>query len=112
MSEHFTYREQSAHYFTRAHDAVPSGPVDSAAAWVRADVERDGDIENVFAQLGEMWGDMARGIATVTGTPAQSVGLTDRGRIGVGLRADLVRFTQIEGAAVAREVFSQGRQVA
>ncbi|WP_147107371.1 alpha-D-ribose 1-methylphosphonate 5-triphosphate diphosphatase [Tateyamaria sp. syn59] len=63
-------------------------------------------------QLGEMWGDMARGIATVTHTPARSVGLTDRGDIAVGQRADLVRFARIEGAAVARDVFSHGRQVA
>ncbi|APX10301.1 alpha-D-ribose 1-methylphosphonate 5-triphosphate diphosphatase [Tateyamaria omphalii] len=63
-------------------------------------------------QLGEMWGDMARGIATVTRTPARSVGLKDRGDIAVGQRADLVRFARIDGMAAAREVFSQGRQVA
>lgn len=63
-------------------------------------------------QLGNMWGDMARGIATVTRTPAKSVGLQDRGEIVVGKRADLVRFAQMDGGAVAREVFSLGRQVA
>ncbi|WP_299599898.1 alpha-D-ribose 1-methylphosphonate 5-triphosphate diphosphatase [uncultured Tateyamaria sp.] len=63
-------------------------------------------------QLGNMWGDMARGIATVTRTPAKSVGLEDRGAIAVGKRADLVRFAQMDGGAVAREVFSLGRQVA
>ncbi|GGX43121.1 phosphonate metabolism protein PhnM [Tateyamaria omphalii] len=63
-------------------------------------------------QLGNMWGDMARGIATVTRTPATSVGLDDRGEIAIGKRADLVRFAQLDGSAVAREVFSQGRQVA
>ncbi|MBY5934711.1 alpha-D-ribose 1-methylphosphonate 5-triphosphate diphosphatase [Tateyamaria omphalii] len=62
-------------------------------------------------QLGDMWGDMARGIATVTNTPARSVGLTDRGTIAVGQRADLVRFAQTDGIAIAREVFCQGRQV-
>ncbi|WP_299773258.1 alpha-D-ribose 1-methylphosphonate 5-triphosphate diphosphatase [uncultured Tateyamaria sp.] len=63
-------------------------------------------------QLGNMWGDMARGIATVTRTPAKSVGLEDRGEIVVGKRADLVRFARMDGGAVAREVFSLGRQVA
>ncbi|WP_299744503.1 alpha-D-ribose 1-methylphosphonate 5-triphosphate diphosphatase [uncultured Tateyamaria sp.] len=63
-------------------------------------------------QLGNMWGDMARGIATVTRTPAKSVGLEDRGAIAVGKRADLVRFAQMDGGAIAREVFSLGRQVA
>ncbi|WP_299552337.1 alpha-D-ribose 1-methylphosphonate 5-triphosphate diphosphatase [uncultured Tateyamaria sp.] len=63
-------------------------------------------------QLGDMWGDMARGIATVTRTPAASVGLNDRGQIAPGKRADLVRFAQMDEAAVAREVFSQGHQVA
>ncbi|KIC48180.1 alpha-D-ribose 1-methylphosphonate 5-triphosphate diphosphatase [Tateyamaria sp. ANG-S1] len=64
------------------------------------------------AQLGEMWGDMARGLATVTSTPARSVGLTDRGTVEIGQRADLVRFAYTNETAVAREVFSQGRQVA
>ncbi|MEX0310316.1 MAG: alpha-D-ribose 1-methylphosphonate 5-triphosphate diphosphatase [Tateyamaria sp.] len=63
-------------------------------------------------QLGEMWGDMARGIATVTSTPAKSVGLTDRGDILVGKRADLVRFKRTGAGVVAREVWSVGRQVA
>lgn len=63
-------------------------------------------------QLGDMWGDMARGIATVTRTPAASVGLEDRGEIAVGKRADIVRFAQVGGSAVAREVWSLGRQVA
>lgn len=63
-------------------------------------------------QLGDMWGDMARGIATVTRTPAISVGLEDRGEIAVGKRADLVRFSQVDGSTIAREVFSLGRQVA
>ena len=63
-------------------------------------------------QLGEMWGDMARGIATVTRTPARSVGLSDRGEIAVGQRADLVRFKRSETGVVAREVWSVGRQVA
>jgi len=63
-------------------------------------------------QLGHLWGDMARGIATVTAHPARHVGLTDRGRLAPGLRADVVRFADLDGVAVARQVWSQGVQVA
>jgi alpha-D-ribose 1-methylphosphonate 5-triphosphate diphosphatase len=63
-------------------------------------------------QLGEMWGDMARGLATVTANPARHVGLTDRGVIAVGKRADIVRFAMSQGATVARQVWSHGTQVA
>ncbi|WP_299651723.1 alpha-D-ribose 1-methylphosphonate 5-triphosphate diphosphatase [uncultured Tateyamaria sp.] len=63
-------------------------------------------------QLGEIWGDMARGIATVTDAPARSVGLSDRGQIALRRRADLVRFAKHDGMAVARNVWSVGRQVA
>ncbi|MEL7093052.1 MAG: alpha-D-ribose 1-methylphosphonate 5-triphosphate diphosphatase [Pseudomonadota bacterium] len=63
-------------------------------------------------QLGQMWGDMARGIATVTANPAQHVGLSDRGRLAVGARADLVRFGVESDMAVARQVWSFGQQVA
>ena len=62
-------------------------------------------------RLGEIWGDLARGLATVTATPATAVGLGDRGRIEVGLRADLVRFRVIRGTPVVRAVWVRGRQV-
>jgi len=63
-------------------------------------------------QLGEMWGDMARGLATVTANPARSVGLEDRGLIALGRRADILRFACLDGIAVARQVWSRGVQVA
>ena len=62
--------------------------------------------------LGEIWGDMARGIATVTAAPAQAAGLSDRGRIAPGLRADLVRLRPVAGSAVVRGVWSAGRRAA
>ena len=62
--------------------------------------------------LGDLWGDMAKGIATVTSAPARSVGLDDRGAIEIGKRADLVRFRQQSEIVVAREVWSNGVQVA
>ncbi|MEF9604922.1 alpha-D-ribose 1-methylphosphonate 5-triphosphate diphosphatase, partial [Paracoccus sp. PXZ] len=36
--------------------------------------------------LGDLWGDMARGIATVTSAPAEATGLGDRGRLVPGAR--------------------------
>ncbi|WP_171241029.1 alpha-D-ribose 1-methylphosphonate 5-triphosphate diphosphatase [Ruegeria sp. HKCCA5491] len=64
------------------------------------------------AQLGEMWGDMARGLRTVTQTPAQVVGLNDRGELRVGARADVIRFRMREGAPALNGVWSRGRRVA
>ncbi|WP_371061133.1 alpha-D-ribose 1-methylphosphonate 5-triphosphate diphosphatase [Rhodosalinus sp. 5P4] len=43
-------------------------------------------------RLGALWGDMARGLATVTAAPARAVGLGDRGRLAPGQRADVIRF--------------------
>lgn len=63
-------------------------------------------------RLGEIWGDLARGIATVTAAPAQAAGLSDRGRIALGLRADLVRLRPVAGSAVVRGVWSAGRRAA
>lgn len=49
-------------------------------------------------------------VATVTDNPARSAGLSDRGRIEVGLRADLVRVTQGDLPAV-RAVWREGRRI-
>lgn len=63
-------------------------------------------------KLGEIWGDMARGLATVTRAPAQAVGLSDRGVIEVGKRADVLRFHVSEHVPLLRGVWSRGIQVA
>jgi alpha-D-ribose 1-methylphosphonate 5-triphosphate diphosphatase len=63
-------------------------------------------------KLGEIWGDLARGMATVTAAPAASVGLTDRGVLEVGKRADLIRFRTREGVPMLRAVYSRGARVA
>jgi alpha-D-ribose 1-methylphosphonate 5-triphosphate diphosphatase len=62
--------------------------------------------------LSQTWGDMARAIATVTATPARHVGLTDRGEISVGKRADLLRFGVLDGTPLIKSVWSVGGQVA
>lgn len=63
-------------------------------------------------RLGELWGNMARGLATVTAAPARAVQLDDRGRIAPGLRADLLRFRMLDGFPAARGVWSRGMRVA
>jgi len=62
--------------------------------------------------LGDLWDDLARGFATVTAAPARSAGLSDRGRLGLGLRADLIRVARIQGMPVIRETWVAGRRVA
>jgi len=63
-------------------------------------------------QLGHLWGDMARGLATVTRTPAHHVGLTDRGEIALGARADLIQFEVMKDASILRSVYAMGNRVA
>ncbi|WP_380057388.1 alpha-D-ribose 1-methylphosphonate 5-triphosphate diphosphatase [Falsihalocynthiibacter sp. SS001] len=62
-------------------------------------------------QLGELWGDMSRGMATVTAAPAARTGLEDRGTIAAGKRADICRFKMLSGIPIVRGVWSEGRQV-
>lgn len=61
--------------------------------------------------LGDLWGNVARGVATVTSAPAEAVGLTDRGRIEVGCRADIVRVARIGQAGALRGTWVQGKRV-
>lgn len=51
-------------------------------------------------------------IALVTDTPAQTVGMTDRGRFEPGLRADLVRVRYKDGVPIVRAVWRQGERIA
>ncbi|WGV14819.1 alpha-D-ribose 1-methylphosphonate 5-triphosphate diphosphatase [Fuscovulum ytuae] len=62
-------------------------------------------------QLGDLWGDMARGVATVTAAPADAAGLPDRGRLAIGARADVIRVTRIGPAAALRGVWVRGNRV-
>ncbi len=62
-------------------------------------------------RLGEVWRDLPRAIRTVTAAPAEVTGLTDRGHLITGQRADLLRIRDINGTPVVRTVWSRGRQV-
>lgn len=61
--------------------------------------------------LGDLWDDMARGIATVTAAPADAAGLEDRGRVAPGKRADLIRVARIGGAGALRGTWVRGQRV-
>ncbi len=62
-------------------------------------------------RLAEVWDDVPRAIRTVTANPAASTGLSDRGRLAEGLRADVVRVKALGATPVVRGVWSLGRQV-
>ena len=62
--------------------------------------------------LARLWDDLPRAFATVTEAPAQATGLTDRGRISVGLRADLIRLADLDGTAHVTGSWVKGRRVA
>jgi alpha-D-ribose 1-methylphosphonate 5-triphosphate diphosphatase len=56
--------------------------------------------------------DLATAIRTVTKTPAEAVGLADRGEIAIGKRADLIRVHVAHSVPVVRSVWREGRRVA
>jgi len=62
-------------------------------------------------RLAERWDDIPRAIRTVTANPADATGLSDRGRLKPGMRADLVRVSALGATPVVRGVWSQARQV-
>jgi alpha-D-ribose 1-methylphosphonate 5-triphosphate diphosphatase len=62
-------------------------------------------------KLGQVTGDLAAAVAKVTRNPARAVGLTDRGEIAIGKRADLVMLCEIEGLSVVTGVWSAGCKV-
>jgi alpha-D-ribose 1-methylphosphonate 5-triphosphate diphosphatase len=56
--------------------------------------------------------DLAAAVRTVTKTPAEAVGLADRGEIAAGKRADLIRVHVARNIPVVRSVWREGRRVA
>ena len=63
-------------------------------------------------QLGDIWGDLPRGIRTVTKNPAESVRFDDRGTIEIGKRADLFRFRRLpSGVPIPVATWSHGNRV-
>jgi len=56
--------------------------------------------------------DLASSIRTVTKTPAEAVGLADRGEIAIGKRADLIRVHVARDVPLVRTVWREGHRVA
>lgn len=56
--------------------------------------------------------DLPHAISMVTKAPADAVGLTDRGRIAEGARADLVRVHRLSGVPISRAVWRAGNRIA
>ena len=54
---------------------------------------------------------MPRAIATVTSTPARVLGLSDRGQLKPGYRADVVRMRAADGLPIVRYVWVRGERV-
>lgn len=62
--------------------------------------------------LGDIWGDLARGVATVTSAPGRAAGLGDRGELTVGRRADVIRVARVGHAGIVRGAWVAGARVA
>jgi alpha-D-ribose 1-methylphosphonate 5-triphosphate diphosphatase len=56
--------------------------------------------------------DLASAVRTITKTPAEAVGLDDRGEIAVGKRADLIRVHVARDVPVVRSIWREGQRVA
>ena len=54
---------------------------------------------------------LAKALTTVTRNPAEAAGLADRGRLGAGLKADLLRVAMIENRPHVRRVWRDGKRV-
>lgn len=63
-------------------------------------------------RLGQSCGDLARGFRAVTSAPAQAAGLSDRGALREGLRADLIRVALPGSVPMLRAVWVRGARVA
>jgi alpha-D-ribose 1-methylphosphonate 5-triphosphate diphosphatase len=69
-------------------------------------------MESAFKLAGIAGIGLPRATAAVSKTPAEAVGLHDRGAIEVGRRADLVRVRLMDGQPVIRTVWRGGTRVA
>jgi len=55
---------------------------------------------------------LPKAVAMVTSTPADTIGLTDRGALEIGRRADLVQVRMVGNVPIVRGVWREGRRVA
>jgi alpha-D-ribose 1-methylphosphonate 5-triphosphate diphosphatase len=69
-------------------------------------------LHSAFLLKEQVVGDLPTAARKITSTPAQMVGLTDRGEIAEGLRADLIQVNDRFEAPVIRKVWREGARVA
>ncbi len=62
-------------------------------------------------RLGLSSGNLAAGFRAVTSAPARAVGLSDRGALRIGLRADMIRVALPNTVPMIREVWVKGARV-
>jgi alpha-D-ribose 1-methylphosphonate 5-triphosphate diphosphatase len=90
-----------------AAELVREGAVDAFASdYVPAAL-----VEAAFACVGQTGISLPEGVAMVTRNPARMAGLSDRGSLVAGMRADVVRVREWEGMPVVREVWRAGERV-
>ncbi|MFO1024090.1 MAG: alpha-D-ribose 1-methylphosphonate 5-triphosphate diphosphatase [Acetobacteraceae bacterium] len=90
-----------------AKDLVTAGAVDAFAS----DYVPPSLIEAAFQCAREGGITLPQATAMVTDQPARMVGLTDRGRLQAGLRADVVRIRMLHTLPVVRQVWHAGERV-
>ena len=91
-----------------AADLVRAGTVDAFASdYVPAAL-----VEAAFLSVQQCGITLPAAVALITDSPACMARLPDRGRIEVGLRADLLRVRVFEGHPVVRQVWRAGERVA
>jgi alpha-D-ribose 1-methylphosphonate 5-triphosphate diphosphatase len=91
----------------RAIDAIRAG----VASCLCSDYQPSTLIAAAFAVAAQTDLTWPQAIALVTANPADACGLTDRGRIAVGQRADLVAVAQVGGLPLVSHTWSGGRLV-
>jgi alpha-D-ribose 1-methylphosphonate 5-triphosphate diphosphatase len=90
-----------------AADLLAAGAVDALAS----DYVPPALIEAAFAAA-DAGLSVPQAVALVTSGPARLAGLADRGRLALGLRADLLRARRHEGLTAPMAVWREGRRVA
>ena len=55
---------------------------------------------------------MAKGLAKATSAPAKAAGLTDRGELAIGQRADILRFKVVNTLPMTNGLWVSGNRVA
>ena len=91
----------------RAIDAIRAG----VATCLCSDYQPSTLIGAVYLAVSQAGLTLPQAAALATANPAQACGLSDRGSIAAGLRADLIAVTQVAGLPVVSQTWSHGRLV-